>query len=418
MRGVVNWLPGSFMDLHDRQLSEVDSPAAWRRLGFAVAVSTIGSVGMWSMPVALPFVQADFGITRAEVSLPYTLAMTGFALGGVAMGRLCDSFGVVVVIMLGSLAFGIGYVGASLVPTPLTFALMHLFIGVGASATFGPLMADMSQWFVRHRGIAVGIAASGNYIGGALWPPVLQHAMATGGWRHTYLGLGVFCALATMPFIFALRRANPIAWMLEAASTGSARNLGVSPNALMALLCVAGLACCVAMAMPQVHIVAYCGDLGYGPARGAEMLSAMLGFGILSRIGSGLIADRLGAVLTLLIGSVLQGTALFLYLLFDGLVSLYIISALFGLFQGGIVPMYAIIVRQYFSPKEVGIRIGIVLMATLFGMALGGWMSGIIFDHTGSYRVAFLNGLIWNVINAVIVVWLLLRPTHRLAAAE
>jgi MFS family permease len=214
------------LDLRDRQLSEVDSPAAWRRLGFAVAVTTIG---MWSMPVALPFVQADFGITRAEVSLPYTLAMTGFALGGVAMGRLCDSFGVVVAIMLGSLALGIGYVGASLVPTPSTFALMHLFIGVGASATFGPLMADMSQWFVRHRGIAVGMAASGNYIGGKLWPPVLQHAMATEGRRHTYLGVGMFCALATLPSIFALRRAHPIAWMLEASSTGSARNLGVSP---------------------------------------------------------------------------------------------------------------------------------------------------------------------------------------------
>jgi len=246
---------------------------------------------------------------------------------------------------------------------------------------------------------------------------VLQHAMATGGWRHTYLGVGMFCALATLPFIFALRRAHPIARMLEAASNGSPRSLGVSPNVLMVLLCVAGLACCVAMAMPQVHIVAYCGDLGYGPARGAEMLSAMLGFGILSRIGSGLIADRLGGAPTLLIGSVLQGIALFLYLVFDGLVSLYIISALFGLFQGGIVPMYAIIVREYFSPKEVGIRIGIVLMATLFGMALGGWMSGIIFDYTGSYRAAFLNGLIWNVVNAVIVVWLLLRPTPRLAAA-
>ena len=414
----MNSSPGSSMDLHDRQLSEVDTPAAWRRLGFAVAVSTIGSVGMWSMPVALPFVQADFGISRADVTLPYTLAMTGFALGGVAMGRLCDRFGVVVAIMLGNLALGISYVGTSLAPTPLTFALMHLFIGVGASATFGPLMADMSQWFVRHRGIAVSIAASGNYIGGVLWPPVLQHAMATGGWRHTYLGVGMFCALATLPFIVALRRARPIAGMLEAASTRSAHNLGVSPNALMVLLCVAGLACCVAMAMPQVHIVAYCGDLGYGPARGAEMLSAMLGFGILSRIGSGLMADRLGGAPTLLIGSVLQGIALFLYLLFDGLVSLYIISALFGLFQGGIVPMYAIIVREYFSPKEVGIRIGIVLMATLFGMALGGWMSGIIFDYTGSYRAAFLNGLIWNVVNAVIVVWLLLRSTPRLAAAS
>jgi len=170
----VNSSPGISLNLRDRQLSEVDSPAAWRRLGFAVAVGTIGSVGMWLIPVALPFVQADFGIARAEASLPYTLAMTGYALGGVAMGRLCDRFGIVVVIMLGTLAVGIGYVGASLVPGPLSFALMHVFLGVGASATFGPLMADMVQWFVRHRGIAVGMAASGNYIGGALWPPLLS----------------------------------------------------------------------------------------------------------------------------------------------------------------------------------------------------------------------------------------------------
>jgi MFS family permease len=413
-------LPGRSMDSRDRQLSEVDSPVAWRRLGCAVAVGTLGSVGMWSVPVALPLVQADFGITRADAALPYTLAMLGFAFGGVVMGRLCDRFGLVVAIMLGTAALGIGYVGASLAPTLFTFALAHLFIGAGASATFGPLMADMSQWFARHRGIAVGIAASGNYIGGALWPPVLQHAMATAGWRHTYLGAGMLCVLAMLPFIVALRRrapAHPAGWMSEAADSGSARDLGISPNALMILLSVAGVACCVAMAMPQVHIVAYCGDLGYGPARGAEMLSAMLGFGIVSRIGSGLVADRLGGAATLLIGSVLQGLALFLYLLFDSLVSLYVISALFGLFQGGIVPMYAIIVRRYFSPKEVGTRIGIVLMATLFGMALGGWMSGVIFDHTGSYRAAFLNGLIWNVLNAVIVAWLMLRPTRRLAAA-
>jgi MFS family permease len=412
----MNSVPDSSIALHDRR-SDVDTAAAWRRLGFAVVVSTIGSVGMWSTPVALPFVQADFGISRAEVSLPYTLAMMGFALGGVAMGRLCDRFGLLVAIVLGSLALGIGYIGASLAPTPLIFALMHMLIGVGASASFGPLMADMSQSFVRHRGIAVSIAAAGNYIGGALWPPVLQHAMAGGGWRHTYVSVGVVCAVATLPFILPLRQARSTARMAEVSTTGSTRELGVSPNMLMILLCVAGLACCVAMAMPQVHIVAYCGDLGYGPARGAEMLSAMLGFGIVSRISSGLIADRLGAVPTLLIGSVLQGTALFLYLLFDGLVSLYIISALFGLFQGGIVPMYAIIVRQYFPPKEAGIRIGIVLMATLFGMALGGWISGVIFDYTGSYRVAFLNGLIWNVLNMLIVVWLLLRPSQKLAAA-
>jgi MFS family permease len=185
--------------------------------------------------------------------------------------------------------------------------------------------------------------------------------------------------------------------------------MAVSPGVLQGLLVVAGLACCVAMSMPQVHIVAYCGDLGYGVARGAEMLSLMLAFGIVSRVASGLIADRIGGLMTLMIGSVLQGVALFLYLLFDGLASLYVISALFGLFQGGIVPSYAIIVREYFPPNEAGTRVGICIMATLFGMALGGWLSGVIFDLTGSYQAAFAHGIAWNLLNGAVVLWLLSR---------
>jgi MFS family permease len=415
----MDWTPGSSANSHLRRVSEIDSRAAWRRLGYAVAVGTICSVGMWSMPVALPFVQSDFGAVRADASLPYTLTMMGFALGGVVMGRLADRFGLLVPLICGTAALGLGYIGAALMPSLMLFAIVHTLVGVGCAASFGPLMADMSQWFARYRGIAVGIAASGNYIGGAIWPPILQYFMAGEGWRITYWGVGLFCVAATLPLLFGLRQRPPaqISATFSSIESSPSRDLGISPNVLMALLCVAGFACCVAMSMPQVHIVAYCGDLGYGPARGAEMLSAMLAFGIFSRIGSGLIADRIGATATLLIGSLLQGFALFLYLLFDGLVSLYVISALFGLFQGGIVPMYAIIVRQYFSSKEVGVRVGIVLMATLFGMAVGGWMSGAIFDYAGSYRAAFLNGVIWNVLNAAIVLWLLLRPNRRLAPA-
>jgi MFS family permease len=147
------------------------------------------------------------------------------------------------------------------------------------------------------------------------------------------------------------------------------------------------------------------------------MLSAMLGFGMISRIAGGFIADRIGGVTTLLISSVLQGVALLLYVFFDGLISLYVVSALFGLFQGSIVPMYALLVRQYFAPREAGIRLGVILMATLGGMALGGWMSGWIFDLTGSYRAAFLNGIGWNLVNVTIVTWLMLRPGRRLATA-
>jgi MFS family permease len=289
-------------------------------------------------------------------------------------------------------------------------------IGFGASGTFGPLMTDISHWFDRRRGIAVAIASCGNYLSGAIWPPIIQYFISTSGWRPTQIGIGIICLFAMIPLALALRRPPPPQHEDADADAASGRaSLGISANSLMALLFVAGIACCVAMSMPQVHIVAYCGDLGYGPARGAEMLSAMLGFGLISRIAGGLIADRIGGVATLLISAVLQGVALFLYMLFDSLVSLYVISALFGLFQGSIVPMYAIIVREYFPTHEAGTRLGFVLMATLGGMALGGWLSGVIFDVTGSYQAAFLNGLGWNLVNVFIVLWLLLRPRRRAA---
>jgi MFS family permease len=384
------------------------------RLGLCVLLSTIGGVGMWSVVVVLPHVEAEFGTPRAGASLPYSLTMIGFAFGGVLMGRLADRLGVAVPVALGAIALGLGYMASAFATSLWQFALAHgVLIGLlGSSATFSPLLADISHWFERRRGFAVAICASGNYLAGALWPPVVQHFIETVGWRQTHIGIGVFCAVTLLPMTLLLRRRN--ASQGKSDKPISAQTNGVAagrPRAgLQLLLAAAGLACCVAMSMPQVHIVAYCGDLGYGVARGAEMLSLMLSFGIVSRIASGWIADQIGGVRTLLLGSVLQGSALFLYLWFDGLTSLYVISALFGLFQGGIVPSYALIVREYFPASEAGARVGVVIMATLFGMALGGWMSGLIFDLTGSYRAAFLNGLLWNLMNVSIVLWLLQRP--------
>ncbi len=399
--------------------AEIESAYAWLRLATALALGTIGSIGMWSFVVALPAVQADFGVARGEASLPYTLTMIGFGLGGMVMGRLADRRGIGWPATCGALALGCGYVLSGFAGDIWQFALAQGLIGFGSSATFGPLMSDISHWFARRRGIAVAVASCGNYLAGTLWAPIVQHFIASEGWRATQIAIGALCVVTMLPLILGLRRPSPRQLPIEsgAAFVDGRAALGVSPDTLMVLLCIAGVSCCVAMAMPQVHIVAYCGDLGYGPARGAEMLAAMMGFGIVSRIAAGLIADRIGGLQTLLLGSVLQAVALFLYLWFDGLVSLYVISALFGLFQGGIVPMYAIIVRECFSPAETGTRLGIVLMATLVGMALGGWMSGVIFDLAGSYRAAFLNGLAWNVLNAGIVIWLLLRPGRRLAAA-
>jgi MFS family permease len=302
------------------------------------------------------------------------------------------------------------------------FNLAHgILIGLfGCSAGFAPLLADTALWWVRRRGMAVAICASGNYLGGAFWPPIVQRCIEAYGWRQTYIGMGIFCGLGVVLLAFAMRPRPPIQVAPAVASTAAisdARPFGLAPHVAMAMLMVAGVACCVAMSMPQVHIVAYCGDLGYGIARGAEMLAVMLAFGIASRLISGAICDRIGGLRTLLLGSVLQGIALLLFLPFKGLVSLYVISALFGLFQGGIVPAYAIIIREHFGTRNAGARIGLVIMCTLFGMALGGWLSGKIFDLTGSYQAAFVNGIAWNLLNLSIVLALLHRLRRRPSAA-
>ncbi len=454
---------------------ETDSRYAWFRLAVSLVLMTIGGCGMYVVVVVLPEVQAEFGVARGEASLPYTMTMIGFGIGGILMGRLSDRYGIVLPVMIGAVALGAGFVAAAFAPSLLMFAIAQgLLIGLlGSSATFVPLVTDTSFWFLKRRGIAVAICASGNYLAGATWPPVVQHFVETVGWRQTYVGIGVFCVVTMLPLALLLSRRRPsntsapltaaerealhsaratsrpkaaasgtgavgggavgggAVGALGAGAVGATgavigaggvarasasataayaeRPLGLSPRGLQGLLCVAGVGCCVAMSMPQVHIVAYCADLGFGAARGAQMLSLMLAFGIVSRLISGVICDRIGGLRTLLLGSVLQCIALLLFLPFDSLASLFVISALFGLFQGGLVPAYAIIVREYFSPEQAGERVGAVLTATLLGMALGGWLTGAIFDLTGSYNAAFLNGIGWNLLNMTIVLWLLGR---------
>jgi MFS family permease len=408
-----------------------DSRYAWLRLSVALALMTIGASGMYVVSVVLPTVQAEFGIDRSAASMPYTMTMIGFGIGGILMGRLSDRFGVAVPAAIGAIGLGIGFSAAGAAPGLLLFGLAQgLLIGMlGTASTFSPLVADTTLWFEKRRGLAVAICASGNYLGGALWPPVTQHFIETVGWRTTYVGIGLFCVATMLPLSLLLRRRPPGFGATGAAPKATHRApgawigpadrpLGLSKTTLQWLLNVSGVACCVAMAMPQVHIVAYCTDLGFGAARGAEMLSVMLGTGIVSRLVSGWISDRIGGLRTLLLGAVLQGLALLLFIPFDGLVSLYLVSALFGLFQGGIVPSYALIVREHFAPAEAGVRVGQVVTATLLGMALGGWMSGAIFDLTGSYDAAFLNGIGWNLVTVTIASLLLRRagPINRAPA--
>jgi MFS family permease len=391
-----------------------DSRYAVMRLIIALLVMTVGSSGMYVVSVVLPAVQADFGVARADASLPYTLLMIGFGVGGIVMGRLADRYGVMWPLLIGAVGIAIGYVACGLSNSIGSFAVWQgLFIGLlGSGSAFAPLVADTSLWFVKRRGIAVAVCASGNYLAGAVWPPIVQHFVETVGWRQTYIGMGIFCGVTMAGLALFMRTRPPLDTPSTTAGTpmrAGAAPFGLSVGTAQGMLCVAGVACCVAMAMPQVHIVAYCGDLGYGAARGAQMLSLMLACGIVSRLVSGAICDRIGGLRTLVLGSALQGLALLLFLPFDSLASLYVVSALFGLFQGGIVPSYAIIVREHFPASEAGARVGTVLMCTLLGMALGGWMSGKVFDLTGSYHAAFLNGIAWNLVNLTIALTLLSR---------
>ena len=393
----------------------IDSPyAAWRLL-ITLCLVTLGSSCMYVVAVVLPPVQAEFGVDRANASLPYTLMMICLGVGGMWTGKLADRFGITPVLWVGSVAVTAGFVIAGLAPNIWVFGLAHgILLGLlGSSSTFAPLMADTSLWWNKRRGIAVAICACGNYVAGAFWPPVAQWGIETIGWRHTYIYMGIFCGVCMLFLSFLMRQRPPLVSQNDASVSDSgfisSQPFGLQLGQAQLLLCVAAIACCVAMSMPQVHIVAYCADLGYGAARGAEMLSLMLTCGIISRLVSGWICDRIGGIRTLLLGSALQGIALVLFLPFDGLVPLYVISGMFGLFQGGIVPAYAIIVREHFPPQEAGARVGSVIMASLVGMALGGWMSGKIFDLTGSYHAAFMNGIAWNLLNLTISGWLFWR---------
>ncbi|MEM8704005.1 MAG: MFS transporter [Pseudomonadota bacterium] len=395
-----------------------DGPYAWFRLAISILLSTIGGAGMWVVVIVLPDVQADFGVDRAGAALPYTATMSGFAIGNYILGRFVDRYGIVPPVIASAIFLAAGFALAAVSRNLLLFTLAQgVLIGLGTAATFGPLVADISHWFLKRRGLAVACAASGNYLAGVLWPSFIQWNLQTADWRETYLVIGIICLVTMVPLALILRRQPPESALSSSPSAlafGS-QSTGLSPAALQTLLVIAGLSCCVAMSMPQVHIVAYCVDLGYGIAPGADMIALMTGMGVISRLISGVLADRIGGIKTLLIGSVLQCAALFLYIPFNGLASLYLVSLIFGLSQGGIVPSYAVIVREYLPAREAGRRVGLVMMSTILGMALGGWLSGLIYDLTGSYQAAFMNGIAWNFLNMAIMVFILFRGRPRAA---
>ena len=383
------------------------------RLIAALILVTMGGAAMYAVIVALKPASFEFDVSRGLASVPYMMLMLTGGIGGVFMGRLADRFGVLVPVLIGCVGLPGGMAGAAFAEEFWQFcAALGVLSGLlGTSAVFAPMAADISLWFTRRRGLAVAIVVTGTYFAGALWPPILQASLDARGWRETFLIVAIVMAGVMLPMAAVLYRkpAALLAAQTAHAWTGAGRPLGLAPGTLQCLICVAGLGCCVAMAAPQVHIVAHVSDLGYAAQRGAEMLALMLGTGIISRIGSGFISDRIGGLRTLLLGSVLQALAIVAFLGADTLTLLYVVSAVFGLSQGGIVPSYTIIIRTFFPAQEAGRRVGWAMLFTFAGMALGGWMAGALYDLTGSYTASFINAIAFNVLNAAIVVYLARR---------
>ena len=385
------------------------------RLFASLIIMTIGATGMYAVILSLKPILVEFESSRAAASLPYAFTMIGYGLGGILMGKISDRFGVFWPVLFAGFMLSAGFAIASIADNLLQLCIIQaVMIGLlGSGATFAPLVADTSHWFTHRRGIAVGIVISGNYLAGAIWPPIIQDMIDAANWRTAYTTLAVITVsiLPILSFIL-YRRPNIEHAEITSDSNGiSGRPLGFAPNTLQCVICFAGIGCCIAMSVPQVHIIPYVTDLNFEARHGANMLAIILGCGVVSRIVSGVICDRIGGLNTLLLGSALQLVVLILYLPFDSLTALYTLAALFGLSQGGIVPSYTIIVRTFFKAKDAGWRIGMALFFTMLGMAVGGWLAGALYDLTGSYELAFINAIGFNIANLAIAGMLRQRLT-------
>ena len=386
------------------------------RLTTALALMTLGCSAMYAGVMVLEPLALEFDTGRGNSSLIYSTFMIGFALGGVVMGRLADRMGIMIPALIGSLALPAGFYlaahASSILEISLAFSLLCGFLG--SSFSMAPLIADISHWFSRRRGLAVGITFSGSYVAGAIWPPILQRMFDAQGWRESFVDLALLTLILMALLSLMLYPRPPTTEQLPTAGSANSNltNSAISAGTLQSLICLAGFGCCVAMAMPQIHIVPYVMDLGHPAIRGAEMLGLMLGFGVISRVGSGWLSDRIGGLATLLLGSALQLAVLIAFLTGNNLVFLYGISIAFGLSQGGIVPSYTIILRAFFPPEQAGWRISTSFLFTVAGMAFGGWIAGLLYDLTGSYTVSFLNAIGFNILNLWIAASLLKK--HRM----
>lgn len=391
----------------------IETPYGWTVASASVAIMSIGFGAPYVITVGLKGIAAEHDWPRWIPSLAVAASYVGAGLGGILMGWWADRHGAWkpaalagIMILLGTLVVASGDSAWSMI---LGYGLLIGFLGNGA--TFTPLVANTTRWFDRRRGLAVSVVTSGQSVAGAIFPTIFTHSIEHFGWRPTLVGFGCFAALTIAPLALLLRRPPPVplAHQTAADPVKGARVLGMPGRAVFGILCAAIVGCCVAMAMPMVHIVAFCSDLGFQAARGAEMLSLLLATAFFARMFWGRLADRLGALNTIMIGAAAQAVALSLFTMVDGLVALYVVSAAFGLAFGGIVPCYPLAIRDLFPVADAGWRIGVVMFFGTVGMALGGWVGGIVFDLSASYRPAFLVGIAFNLFNLLCIGFLLVR---------
>ena len=392
-------------------LIEQDSQQAWFRLAIIFTMSVIGTAGMWSVVIILPNIQSEFALDRAASTYPYVATMFGYGIGNVIIGRMLDKIGITKPIIFALSLLVVSYILSVFVQDVFFLSSIQFFLGFSAAAFFGPMMADISNYFYRRKGLAVSLVASGQHLCGAIWPFLIKDFLLDGDWRNAHLFIAVVCSILIPILFYLLGNKKPKIDLNQNLSSrkediNSKVKLSISNKRIQVLLMFAGVFCCVAMSMPQVHIVPLCIDNGYGLAVGTEILSFMLFAAVASRVIFGFLSDKIGPIQTLLLGSSLQAISLTMFLPFNSQLSLYIVAIFFGLSQGGIVPIYAVIISKFLPSNEVAERVGLLIFATIVGMSLGGWLSGEIYDFTKSYKLAFINGIFWNIINLCIMVYL------------
>ena len=400
-------------------MSTIERPYSWIVATVSLLLMTVGNASVYVLIVGMTQITPEFGDARSIVSLGYSFALFGMGLGGILMGHLSDRIGMVWPVIIGAVAVTLGSVIAARATDPWVFLLSHaILLGIiGNGGLFSPLIANVTRWFDKNRGIAVAIVVSGQGLAGALAAPVFRWLIEDYGWRATYDFYAIFAICTLIPMAFLLwpkapEEPHPAA-TVRRDSDPKVLVLGRSPATVQWMLNVAIVGCCIAMAMPMVHVVAHAQDLGHSIVDAAWMLSLLLGFAFFARLTWGAICDRIGGLPTLCISSALQAFALVLFLFVDSLYGLYAISIFFGIAFAGIVPTYAYVLRYHFPVSEIGKRVGIIFLFGALGMALGGWIGGAIFDLTGSYFEAFVVGILANIVNLVLVVPLYFRERQQ-----